>query len=248
MMINFINVLTRLSEENVSVKIMADYLVERGYENEIFMNMMSLPWFQRNYMEKISLIQSLFDDGIVNIGLIKELCNAMVSADADKWHDVYEAVSRIVEKSDLFSRDMKMLLAHYLEIMYAKGMSDCGNLAERLYGKIGVEGYVYDEYREDVVRVKLARIAYSCNAFNGREMLGKLCEIKRRLKRSGNTQCLGMVHYYKAVCMQRGEVKPCDYKDAAYHMRKSSQKGFALAEVFIRYNRLEKPFETSRIY
>lgn len=97
-MSNFINVLTRLSEENVSVKIMADYLVERGYENEIFMNMMSLPWFQRNYMEKISLIQSLFDDGIVNIGLIKELCNAMVSADADKWHDVYEAVGRIVEK------------------------------------------------------------------------------------------------------------------------------------------------------
>jgi hypothetical protein len=126
--------------------------------------------------------------------------------------------------------------------MYAKGYNALG-LVYLIYQRIPMSNVEFNPDSEDNVRIKLAKIAYSTDNYNISENFATIQSIKYHLKTSGRKYLMGMLNYYKGLCLKLANWRN-DYKDANYYILKSGNYGFGLADTYLKY--ASNNFETSK--
>ena len=142
--------------------------------------------------------------------------------------------------STIQNRAWQLYLVHVIETLYAKNLINAWPLLFDMYRLIEPSNNDFSPNSEENVRIKCARIAYSTNNYNYKQKLEEINALKENLKISENRQLLGMVFYYKGLCLK--DIR-CYDKDITYFMQKSRDKGYRLAGIYLDYH---FNFETSR--
>ena len=126
--------------------------------------------------------------------------------------------------------------------MYAKGYEHSFDLANFIYQRISDSDKEFNPDSDDNVRIKLAKIAYSTGKYNFNEKIMAINTIKHHLQSCGRKYLMGIVNYYKGLCLKATGFD-IDYKDDIYYIRKSESRGFSLARIYLNYR--TNNFETS---
>lgn len=175
--------------------------------------------------------------------IIDWLTQLLCNISRELW-DEYKGRLRayIEEQYHQLSRNQMMLLANTIEIMYTKGY-DAINLLKLITQRIPLSNVEFDPDSADNVRIKLAKVAYATNQYNFYEKFAAVQALKYHLKTSGRKYLLGMLNYYKGLCLKMAGVS-IDCKDASYYILKSKNRGFGLADTYFSYMLIN--FETSK--
>ena len=126
-----------------------------------------------------------------------------------------------------------MLLANTIEVMYAKGFNTY-KLLNLIYQRLSLSDVEFNPDSDDNVRIKLAKIAYSTSKFNICDSLATIENVKHHLKVSEHKHLLGMLNYYKGLCLEVASYS-LEFKDSKHYILKSRNKGFALASIYLNY-------------
>ena len=215
--------------------------LKKEYNFTLLNDLLSLPCMQFEVKHKLLLLFALLEDNEINDTIIDTLCSLLINISARMWNDLSERVEMLVEsKYLLLSRSQKLRLAHTIEVMNAKGYAHTFDLANLIYQRLSQSDIDFNPDSDDNVRIKLAKIAYSTGKYNFNEKTRAITTIKHHLKRSGRKYLMGVVNYYKGICLKATGVK-IDYKDDIYYMMKSKSRGFDLASIYLEYrsNNLE---------
>ena len=242
---NFNNCLLGIEINEKCFNYLKDAL-EQKYDFTLFNDLLSLPCMQFEVKHKLLLLFALLEDGEINDTIINTLCSLLINISARMWDDFSERVEMLVEsKYVLLSRSQKLRLAHTIEVMYAKGYEHSFDLANLIYQRIAESDKDFNPDSEENVRVRLAKIAYSTSKYNFNEKIAAINTIKHHLKSCGRKYLLGIVHYYKGLCLKITGTT-IDYKDDSYYMRKAKERDFALASIYLNYgiNNLETSRES----
>lgn len=241
-MMNFKNCLMGIEIDERCFNFLKDELSKK-YDFALFNDMLTLPCMQFESRNKLLLLFALLEDGEINDGIIDMLCSLLANISEKLWHDFSERLKMLIESKYLMlSRSQKLRLAHTVEVMSAKGYKNGFELSNLIYQRIPLSDGEFNPDSDDNVRIKLAKIAYSTCNYNFNEKLKEIDYIKHHLKNSGRKYLMGVVNYYKGLCLKATAVK-VDYKDNVYYIMKSKTKGFALADIYLDYR--TNNFETS---
>lgn len=218
--------------------------LKENYSFGLVIDLFSLPCMQYETRNKLSIIFALLEDRETNDTIISWLTYILTNLSGELWHEYQERLKSCIEAQfSLFSRSQLLLLAHTIEIMYAKGYENTFELSRILYQCIPLCNNEFNPDSDDNIRIKLAKIAYSTSQYNFNEKLAAIKDIKDHLKNSGRKYLQGMLNYYKGICLGAAACR-LDYKDDVYYIMKSKIKEFELAYVYLDYR--GKNFETSK--
>jgi len=216
--------------------------LERNYSFDLVRDLLSLPCMQ--YRHKLSVLYSLWEDNEVNDIIIGMLCQLLADIPGELWWSCQARLKDLIEGNyAILNRSQLLLLAHTIETMYARGYENTFQLLNIIYQRIALQDYEFNPDSDDNVRIKLAKIAYSTSIYNVQDKLDAISAVKYHLKNSGRKYLLGVLNYYKGLCLKIANRK-IDYKDCTHYFLKSRNKGFVLAAVHLDYN--PKNVETSR--
>ena len=219
--------------------------LSENYDFALLNDLLALPCMRFKIKHKLLLLFSLLEADEVNDTIIDTLCNLLINVPARLWDDFSERTEMLIEsKHLLLSRSQKLRLAHTIEVMYAKGYTHTFDLANLIYQSLSQSDNEFNLDSDENVRIRLAKIAYSTGKYNFNEKTRAITTIKHHLKRSGRKYLMGVVNYYKGICLKATGVK-IDYKDDIYYMMKSKSRGFDLASIYLEYrsNNLETSSE-----
>lgn len=240
---NFNNCLLGIEINEKCFNYLKDAL-EQKYDFVLFNDLLSLPCMQFERKHKLRLLISLIEDGEINDSIIDLLCSNLVNISASEWKGYREILKSFIELNHLImSRNQKLHLAHTIEIMCAKGYYQAFDLANIIYQRISKSDKDFNPDSEENVRVRLAKIAYSTSKYNFNEKIAAINTIKHHLKSCGRKYLLGIVHYYKGLCLKIAGVK-IGYNDDVHYIQKANLRGFALASMYLDYR--ANNLETSR--
>ena len=238
----FINYLDEITIEETCLKFLKNEL-KNEYSFDLVRDMFSLPCMEHETRHKLVLILILLDEGEVNDIIISWLIQILLNITDDLWREYKKRLKHYLEKQAYhLSRSQLMLLANTLEIMYAKGYKSF-KLLNLIYHRIPLSDAEFNPDSDDNVRIKLAKIAYSTTKYNINERFGSVKALKHHLKKSGREYLLGMLNYYKGVCLRAAECKN-NYKDSTYYIQIARNLGFELAGIYLDYKAIN--FETSK--
>lgn len=218
--------------------------LEKNYSFELVRDIISLPCMQYSTELKLSLIIAHLEDKAVNDTIIGVLCQILSDIPIGLWRTYGENINTFIEENYfLLTHSQLLLLAHTIEIMYAKRYENTWQLLNKIYQRITLHDYEFNPDSEDNVRIKLAKIAYSTSIYNIQDKLNSIGAMKHHLKTSGREYLLGMLNYYKGLCLKAANCK-INFKDGTYYMMKSENREFELASIYLNYN--SNNFETSK--
>lgn len=233
-MMHFKNCLIGIDIDERCFKYLKDELSQK-YDFALFNDLLALPCMRFETKYKLLLLFALLEDGEINDTIVDTLCNLLTNISARLWDDLSERVEMLAEsKYLLLSRSQKLRLAHTIELMYAKGYTHAFDLANLMYQRVPQFDEEFNPDSDDNVRIKLAKIAYSTGKYNFNEKIRAIAAIKDHLKSSGRKYLMGVVNYYKGLCLKVGGVK-LDYKNDIYYIMKSKSRGFDLASTYLDY-------------
>lgn len=242
-MMNFKNCLMGIEIDEKCFKYLKDELSQK-YDFTLFNDLLSLPCMQFEENNKLLLLFALLEDGEINDTIIDALCSHLVSISAGLWNDYNKRLEfLIVSKHLMLSRSQKLRLAHTIETMYAKGYEHSFDLSNLIYQRIPQSDKEFNPDSDENVRIKLAKIAYSTGKYNLYDNIHAINEVKHHLKGCGRKYLMGIVNYYKGLCLKVTGYD-IDYKDDTYYIRKSVSRGFDLAIMYFNYR--ANNLETSR--
>ncbi|MDD6736411.1 MAG: hypothetical protein PUE13_08915 [Clostridiales bacterium] len=184
-----------------------------------------------NNTHRTKMLIELLKDGSINDFIVQKLCEYLEDISPVTWDEMKLTISDCI--CGINNRSWQLSLIQTLEILYAKNLPGTRPLLFELYRRIEPRDNDFSPNSEENIRIKCARIAYHVNQYNFVQRLGEINKLKNALKRSGNKQLMGMVFYYKALCVQNIE---CYGKDTSYYMRKSLDKGYRMAGVYLDYH------------
>ena len=240
---NFKNCLMGIDIDEKCFKYLKGELSQE-YDFALFNDMLALPCMQFEEKYKLQLLFALLEDGEINDAIIDALCSYLVNISARLWNDYSERLELLIESKYLMlSRSQKLRLAHTIETMCAKRYQHSFDLANLIYQRITQSDKEFNPDSDDNVRIKLAKIAYSTGKYNFNEKIKAIDTIKHHLQSCGRKYLMGIVHYYKGLCLKATGFK-IDYKDDVYYIMKSKSRGFALASIYLDYR--TNNLETSR--
>lgn len=233
-MMHFKNCLIGIDIDERCFKYLKDELSQK-YDFALFNDLLALPCMRFETKYKLLLLFALLEDGEINDTIVDTLCNLLTNISARLWDDLSERVEMLAEsKYLLLSRSQKLRLAHTIELMYAKGYAHTFDLANLMYQRVPQFDEDFNPDSDDNVRIKLAKITYSTGKYNFNEKIRAIAAIKHHLKSSGRKYLMGVVNYYKGVCLKATGVK-LDYKNDIYYIMKSKSRGFDLASTYLDY-------------
>lgn len=217
--------------------------LKKEYSFDLVRDLFSLPCMKYETKHKLVLILILLEEDQVNDTIIDWLTQLICNLPETMWNQYMEQLSAYIEeKYYQLSRSQLMLLANTVEVMYAKGYNALG-LVYLIYQRIPMSNVEFNPDSEDNVRIKLAKIAYSTDNYNISENFATIQSIKYHLKTSGRKYLMGMLNYYKGVCLRAAGGKN-GYKDANHYILKARNRGFNMAAIYLSYN--ANNFETSK--
>lgn len=237
---NFKNCLSGINIDEKVFSYLKTELMER-YSFGLVRDLFSLPCMEYETRHKLSLLFSLLEDNEVNDTIIGMLCQILSNIFDKMWYDYRERLKTLIEENYIIlNRSQLLLLAHTIELMYAKGYENTLELTNLVYQRISLYNNEFNADSDENVRIKLAKIAYSTSRYNIHENFSAIQEIKKHLKKSGRKHLFGILNYYKGICLEVAGWK-FEYKDANYYILKSRCNEFELAYVYLNYrtNNLE---------
>lgn len=218
--------------------------LQKKYDFDLAVDLLSLPCLRFEPKYRLSVLMALLEDEVVNDTVVGMLCDLLGDISGELWAFCRERLSAFVEEKYFrLSRSQLLMLAHTVEVMYAKGYGDTFDMCKSVYEKIQLRDSEFNPDSDDNVRIRLAKLAYSTNRYNFNEKFLAIESVERHMKASKRKYLLGVVKYYKALCLDSVGFSD-EYGDADYYMMSSRMKGFALARIFLEYGR--KNPETSR--
>lgn len=242
MMKNFKNYIQEIDIQEECFRFLQTEL-HNNYSFCFVKDLFSLPCMQYETRHKLAMILALLADREVNDTIIHWLTQILRNISDELWRDYEDCLSVYIEKDyHMLSRSQLLMLANTIEVMYAKGYKVLG-LLNLIYQRIPLCDVEFNPDGEDNIRIKLAKVAYSTSRFNINDNLQLINCLKEHLKKTGRKYLLGMLNYYKGLCLEAAAYK-LDYKDASYYIIKSRNKEFGLACVYLNYR--GNHFETSK--
>lgn len=238
---NFKNTLGQIEDKDQCFNFAKNKLMET-WDITLFKDLLSLPCMEYRQKEKVSLLISLIKDEKVSDFVVQALVNELSKITVNTWNECKDILSPVIEEQmHVLSKQQQLGLAHSIEVMFAKGLPHTSEILAELYMRVEVnDGYIIDD--EENVRIRLAKIAYTTNIYNVVEKEHDIKGIKNRLKKVDRDFLLGMVNYYRGICIRCRNAN--DGKDAEYYILKAKSRGFSLASVYL--NNRQIHFETSR--
>lgn len=212
------------------------------YSFNLVEDLFSLPCLRYESKHKLAMILSLIEDQEVNDTIIHTLTQLLININGQLWDEYESHITNIIESNyHIFSRSQLLLLANTIEIMYAKGYNTL-NLANIVYEKIHLSDAEFNPDSDENTRIKLAKIAYNASIYNLNACLYSIDELKHHLKITDRKHLLGMINYYKGICLKITN-SVIGYNNATYYITKSKNRGFELALIYLNYR--GNNFETS---
>lgn len=238
---NFKNMLGQIEDKDQCFNFAKDKLM-KTWDVTLFKDLLSLPCMEYRQKEKVLLLLSLIKDELASDFVVQALVNEISKITVNAWDECKDILSPVIEEQmHILSKQQQLWLAHAIEVMFAKGLPDTNEILAELYMRVEVnDGYIIDT--EENIRIGLAKIAYSTNIYNVVEKEHEIKDIKNRLKKADRDFLLGMVNYYRGICVRCHNVDVG--KDAEYYILKAKSRGFSLASVYL--NNRQIHFETSR--
>ena len=216
----------------------------KDYSFGLVLDMLSLPCMKFETQHTLSLLFALLEDNEVNDTIVSMLCQHLADVTAERWPGCRERLGTLIEGHHLiFNRSQLMLLAHTLETMYAKVYEGTFRLLHLTYQRIPLSDVEFNPDSDDNMRIRLAKIAYSTTRYNVIEKLDVVDSIKRHLKASDRKHLLGMLNYYKGICLEAADAKD-EFKDSVHYICKARNRGFELANIYLNYRYIN--LETSK--
>ena len=220
--------------------------LQKKYEFGLFNDLLSLPCMQYDVKSKLSLLLAVIEDGECNDAIAEKLCYQLANVSEQLWRNFKERLEMLIEPNNFtLNRNHLLKLANTLEIMYAKGYGEADYLTRLIYERIQQTDVEFNTDSDENVRIKLAKIAYSTTKYNFDEKIKAIDTVKYHLKSSGRKYLLGVLNYYKGMCLKTVGIK-LDYKDDIYYIMKSKARGFDLATIYLNYS--SNNIETSSEY
>ena len=243
MMTNLKNCLIGINIEDDSFSFFKEKL-QKEYSFISFNDMLSLTCMQHNTKQKILLLLSVLEDQDIDDKLVGLFCKVFGSISGELWDECKNRLKSFIEEHYyLLQHNQLLSLANTIEVMSAKRYHNAFELANVIYQRIPLNNYEFNPDSDENVRIRLAKLAYSTHQYNFNEIISEIENIKKHLKITHRKYLLGMLNYYKGLCL--GAVnETLNYKNANDFIAKSNDKGFALASIYLCYSSLN--FETSR--
>lgn len=237
----FNNLLLGIEDEGLCFNFAKDKLMNT-WNVTLFKDLISLPCMEYRQKDKVSLLLSLIKDEQASDFVVQTLVNELSEITVKTWGECKDTLKAVMEeKLHTLSKQQQLGLAHAIEVMFAKGLPHANEILAELYMRVEVnDGYIIDD--EENVRIRLAKIAYTTNIYNVVEKENEIKSIKNRLKKADREFLMGMVNYYRGICVRCHNAD--DGKDTEYYMLKARSRGFYLASVYLNYKQIH--FETSR--
>lgn len=209
--------------------------LEKKYSFVLVEDILALPCMRYRKQSKLSLLFSLWEDNEVNDTIISTLCQLLNDIPGELWRSHQGRLRDLIEGNyAILNRSQLLLLAHTVEVMYARGYENTFQLLNLIYQRIALYDYEFNPDSDENVRIKLAKIAYSTSIYNIQDKLNSINAMKHHLKISGRECLLGVLNYYKGLCLEIANHK-IGYKDCTHYLLKSRNKGFVLAAVHLDY-------------
>lgn len=232
---NFRNCLMGIDVDEDCFNYLKQALLE-NYKLNLLIDLLSLPCMQNMEKNTLGLLIALLEDGENNDFIVEKLCDTLINITPKIWDEYEEILKSFIEfKLYMLIRSQKFRLAHTIEIIYAKGYKNTFTLATIIYNRIPLSDTEFNPDSDDNVRINLAKIAYSTTRCNFNDKINKIEHIKFHIKNCGRKYLIGIINYYKGLCLQATGVK-FDYKDAAHYIIKSNSKDFELAKIYCNYH------------
>lgn len=218
--------------------------LQKEYSFILFNDMLSLTCMRHNTKQRMSLILSVLEDKKTDDGLVGLFCELLSGISGELWDEFKNRLKTFIEDDYyLLQQTQLLLLANTIEVMYAKGYNNAFELANVIYRRIPLNNYEFNPDSDENIRIKLAKLAYSTHQYNFNDIITDIKSIKKHLKITHRKYLLGMLNYYKGLCLGAAN-ETYNYNNANYYIAKAKDKGFALAPIYLHYN--SKNFETSR--
>lgn len=238
---NFKNYLAQIEIEEKCFEYLKSELIAH-YSFRLVEDLFSLPCLRYEPKHKLVMILSLLEDKEINDTIIHTLTQLLVNIHGQLWAEYESRITNIIESNyHIFSRRQLLLLANTIEIMYAKGY-DTLKLANIVYEKIPLSDVEFNPDSDENTRIKLAKIAYKASIYNLNDCLYSIDELKHHLKITGRKHLLGMINYYKGICLKITN-SVIGYNNATHYITKAKNRSFDLASTYFNYR--GNNFETS---
>ena len=177
----------------------------------------------------IVLLEEKYNDNYI----IDEICKTLCSVPLAELPSVISKIKNALDSNYCLSRSALLSMASAAEELFARNMPDTIPLIRSLYERISLKDFDYSPNSEENTRIRCAKIAYLANQYNYREKLDEINSIKSQLKTSGNKNLLGIVLYYKGLCVRSDKNRE---KNTSYYMLNSRNRGYSLAAVYMNYH------------
>ncbi|MBQ4516614.1 MAG: hypothetical protein II978_07480 [Clostridia bacterium] len=209
--------------------------LSKKFDKELLYDFLSLPVIKHMHKERITILINLIRDGVYDYDIISSLCDELEDVSNYLWLDIVNMIDEIIHEIFYkFDRRAQLKLAYTLEVLYAKGFSNIGIMLQKLFEIINFSNLEFSPDSEENVHIRLAKVAYSCNAYNYPQKVKCLKSIKEHLKMSKNKHLMGMLNYYKGISYKCAHLS-YDGKNDEYYILKSRNRGFELAKIYFEY-------------
>lgn len=241
---NFKNILEGI-RKNDEVFYYIKEKISEEFSVKLFKNLISLPAIKDSYEEKFKLVLNVLKCGLENDEVISELCEMLITIQPYLWKKYKkELLKEIIELNFFnYNRKNQLKLFDTMETMYAKGYSGSLKIIQFILDYIRIDDSEIFSYNEETLRLKLAKKAYFANECNGDEKLEEINDIKNYLKKSEHYHYLGMLYYYKAICVSK-MLQIYQKHSPGFYMDKAKERKFKLA---MQFKYCKNNFETSGI-
>lgn len=232
---NFKNYLMGIVIDGGCFDYLKHQLLEK-YNLKLLIDLLSLPCMQHMERNTLGLLIALLEDGENNDFIVEKLCDTLINITPKIWDEYKKILKSFIELNfSMLNRSQKLCLAHTIEVMYAKGYKHTFTLATIIYKRIPLTDTEFNPDSDDNVRINLAKIAYSTTKCNFNDKINEIEYIKFHIKTCGRKYLIGLLNYYKGICLRAAGVH-FNYKDDTHYIMKSSSKDFALANIYCNYH------------
>ena len=210
--------------------------------DELICDILALPDFKKNPKVSLDLIKTMAENGIYS-QLIQEELSILVTEgyilSLSHIEEKLESITcSILSNYGNLGVDLISGYIYILEEIYAKGI----NVRKALVSLLRTidDNNPTKRYDADVIKIKMALVAYGAGKYNFHEQLECLDYYANYIKKNGLSNLKGAMHYYYAIFKERfpncvSSVYSNDIRHSSYgHLLKSKHKMFRLAE--IKYN------------
>lgn len=239
---DFINVVKDIKYKDHSILDIVVQQKKLQVNDELICDILALPDFKKTPKVSLDLIKTMAENGIYS-QLIQEQLSILVTEgyilSLSHIEEKFESITcSILSNYGKLGVDLINGYIYILEELYAKGI-DVRKALVSLLRTID-DNNPTKRYDADVIRIKIALVAYGAGKYNCHEQLECLDYYANYIKKNGLSNLKGAMHYYYAIFKERfpncvSSVYSNDIRHSSYgHLLKSKKKMFRLAE--IKYN------------